>query len=125
MAVLAVGLALLALGLASCSDDDGGVATMPLAEWVAAFDEVCLGVVTDLEADPDNFDAINERGIAEMRALPEPDEMADTADDLLNTIGSDQDSDLSQAEIDAIDERLFTAFLALGVSDACIRGVPG
>lgn len=121
---LTIGLALLALSLAACGDDDADASTMPLAEWVAAFDEVCLQVITDVEADPEDFEAISDRGIAEMQALPEPDEMADTAADLLDMIGSDQDPDLSQAEIDAIEDLLLEDFTALGVSHACVGGLP-
>jgi hypothetical protein len=51
--------------------------------------------------------------------------MADTAAEFLDLLGSDQDPDLSQAEIDSIEERLFAAFTALGISDACAGGAPG
>ena len=117
-----------ALGLAACGDSDTSEATIPLSEWVDEFDQICLDIIAEIESDSDltddEFEAIIDRGITAMRALPEPDEMAETAAELLDAISSD-DENLDDAASEALDQRLGTAFTSLGVSAACQRGTPG
>jgi hypothetical protein len=126
---IAVTTVLVLLAGAACSsDDDAGEATMPLAAWVTAFNRICEHAIaeTDAEMTDEEVEATLERALAEARALPEPDEMADTTAEFLDLLlGSDLDADLTQVEIDSIEELLFAAFAALGISETCERGAPG
>ena len=117
----------LAPGLAACGDSDSSEDTIPLSEWVDEFDQICLDTIAEVvESDPDltddEFEAIVGCSITAMRPLPEPDEMAETAAELLDAISSD-DENLDDAAREALDQRLGTAFNSLGVSEACRRGV--
>ena len=124
------------LGAAGCGTDDtaasgdtapedaDGAGTIALAAWVEQFDELCLNVVNELSA-PGLTEAqaaeINDRGVAAMQGIPEPDEMADVAADLVDAI-SDR-SARTQSEIDALDTRVFEAMDTLGAT-ACLAGAP-
>jgi hypothetical protein len=121
-----VGLTTFAFTAVGCSGDDE---TIPLAEWVAQFDQKCVETVAAL-SDPDlseaEFAEVSDAAINEMRAISEPDEMADTAAELLDTIEATTDStERTQDEIDELDQRALTAMTSLGVSDACIGGPQG
>lgn len=107
----------------------GGNDTIPVAEWVAQFDQACVDTVEQLSA-PGLSDAewnrINDAAFTEMRAVPEPDEMADTAAGLIDALEESTDrSQRTDEEINALDDQVLTAARAMGVSDACIGGAPG
>jgi hypothetical protein len=117
----------LALGTAACGDDSDD-ATIPLSEWLGEFDQMCLDLQAEAtpELTDDEFMALSDRYLAQMRAVSAPAELADTATELLDLIEeSTGASDLDDAEIAALDERASTALTELGVSEACVRGVPG
>ena len=121
-----VGLSALVLGGVACSDDDDSI---PLAQWVAEFDQKCVETMAAL-SDPDLSDAefreISDTAIAGMRAIGEPDEMADVAAGLLNAIAANDDgAERTQSEIDALDQQALAAMTSLGVSDSCIGGPQG
>lgn len=107
----------------------GGEDAIPLADWVADFDQKCVETITKL-SDPSltqaEFEEIGDTAIEEMRAISEPDELADTAAELLDAIQASTDSaERTQDEIDALDQQVLTAMTSLGVSDACIGGPQG
>jgi hypothetical protein len=121
-----VGLTTFAFTAVGCSGDDE---TIPLAEWVAQFDQKCVETVAALSA-PDlseaEFAEVSDAAIDKMRAIGEPDEMADTAASLLDAIAANDDGiERTQSEIDALDQQAFAAMTILGVSDACIGGPQG
>lgn len=79
--------------LAACGDDggDGGGGELSEADFVAAYTAICTGVNDDIEAlEADTFEeaqaaaveaqAIVEDGVAELRDLQPPDDIADEAD---------------------------------------------
>ena len=120
------GLTALTFTAVACGGDED---TIPLADWVADFDQKCVETITEL-SDPSltqaEFEEISNAAIEEMRAIPEPDEMADTAAQLLDAIEASTDSaERTQDEIDALDQQVLTAMTSLGVSDACIGGPQG
>ena len=114
------------LVLSSCSDDDD---TIPLTQWVSEFDQKCVETVaalSDPDLSEDEFRAISDTAIDEMRAISEPDEMADTAAGLLDAIAANTDGiERTQSEIDALDQQALAAMTSLGVSDSCIGGPQG
>ena len=121
-----VGLTTLTFTAVACGGDED---TIPLADWVADFDEMCVETIAEL-SDPSltqaQYEEISDAAIAEMRAISEPDEMADTAAELLDAIEASTDSvERTQDEIDALDQQVLTAMTSLGVSDACIGGPQG
>jgi hypothetical protein len=121
-----VGLTTLTFTAVACGGDED---TIPLTEWVAEFDQKCVETIEAL-ADPDlseaEFAEISDAAIDEMRAIGEPDEMADTAAELLDAIAANADGiERTQSEIDALDQQALTAMTSLGVSDACIGGPQG
>lgn len=124
--VLAV---LLASPAAAGACGDGDSDTIPVAEWVAQFDVVCVDTAERLSApglSGAEWDRISGAAMLEMRAVPEPDEMAETASDLLDAIEeSSERTERTDDEINALDGRVVTAATELGVSDECIGGVPG
>ena len=113
------------VAVASCGASD----TIPVAEWVAQFDQACVDTAEQLSApglSDAEWDRITEAALTEMRAVPEPDEMADTAADLVDAIEASSDrSQRTDEEVNALDDRVLTAARALGVSEACIGGAPG
>ena len=116
-----------ALGTASCGDDSSA-ATIPLSEWLEEFDQMCLDLQAEAtpELTDEEFMALSDRYLEQMRAVSPPAEMADTAAELLDLIeDSTGTSDLDDAEIAALDERALAALTELGVSGACIAGVDG
>jgi hypothetical protein len=121
-----VGLTTFTFTAVACSDDED---TIPLTEWVAEFDQVCVETVAAL-SDPDlseaEFAEVSDAAIDEMRAIGEPDEMADTAAGLLDAIAANADGiERTQSEIGELDQQAFAAMTSLGVSDACIGGPQG
>jgi hypothetical protein len=121
-----VGLTTLTFTAVGCGGEEDAI---PLTEWVAQFDQKCVETVAAL-SDPDlseaEFREISDAAIDEMRAIGEPDEMADTAAELLDAIAANADGiERTQSEIDALDQQAFAAMTSLGVSDACISGPQG
>jgi hypothetical protein len=128
-AVATVVVLAVAIGLAACGDSDTTEGTIPLSEWVDEFDQICLDVIAEVESatdlTDDEFDAMFDQFGTEVRALPEPDAMADTVADLVDAISStisSDDENLDDAALEALDERVGAAMTSLGVSEACIRG---
>ena len=120
------GLTMFAFTAVACG---GGEDAIPLADWVADFDQKCVETITKL-SDPSltqaEFEEIGDAAIEEMRAISEPDELADTAAELLDAIeASTETTERTQDEIDALDQQVLTAMTSLGVSDACIGGPQG
>lgn len=120
------GLGALTLVGVGCGDDDDAI---PLSQWVAEFDKKCVETITAL-SDPAlseaEFREISDAAIDEMRAIGEPDEMADVAAGLLDAIAANDDgTERTQSEIDALDQRALEAMTSLGVSDSCIGGPQG
>ncbi len=102
--------------------------TVPLVEWVTWFDQQCVDTVAAL-SEPGLTEAeyqdINDAAFSEMRAIPPPDQMADTAAGLVDGLQASTDStERTQTEIEALDQQLLDAMRSLGISDACI-GNPG
>jgi hypothetical protein len=121
-----VGLTTFAFTAVACGGDED---TIPLTEWAAQFDQKCVATSTEL-SDPSltqaEFQEISDAAINAMRAISEPDEMADTAAELLDVIEKSTDAtERTQDEIDELDQRALTAMTSLGVSDACIGGPQG
>lgn len=121
-----VGLTTLTFTAVACGGDED---TIPLADWVADFDQKCVETIAEL-SDPSltqaEYEEISDAAIAEMRAISEPAEMADTAAQLLDAIeASTESTERTQDEIDALDQQVLTAMTSLGVSDACIGGPQG
>lgn len=116
----------LALGAVGCGDDNAD--TIALADWVNQFEQACLDVAAELSTPgltEEEFTEISIRAIADMRAIPEPDELADTAAELLDALEANSDQDLDDATIAALDEQVINGMTELGVSDDCIGGEPG
>jgi hypothetical protein len=102
--------------------------TIPLAEWVTRFDRQCVDTVAAL-SEPGltetEYADINRAAFSEMRAIPEPDQMVDPAAGLIDALEASNDStQRTQTEIEALDQQILDAMTSLGVSDACI-GNPG
>lgn len=120
-------VAAVSVSITACGDGDSG--TTPLADWVTQFDRACVETAEQLSApglSEEEWDRISDAALAEMRAVPEPDEMAETAMDLIDAIEASSDGiERTDAEINALDEQVLTAVRALGVSDACIGGASG
>ncbi len=126
IAVGVVGLS--ALAAACGTPASSAEATVPVSEWVAEFDRLCVETSAELTADLSDkeFAAISRRALNEMRELPAPDEMANEADELLEAIETTTtDLNLDDATIEALDNQALDAMTALGVSDACIGGPAG
>ncbi len=123
---LAVGTTtiILSLGLSSCGDDEAEASTIPIAEWVAEFDAMCVEVIeaSTPEMTDEEFAEISDAAMVEMRAIPAPDEMAETAAELLDVIDESSQPNVAEADIESLDERAFAALTALGVSDECMGG---
>jgi hypothetical protein len=121
-----VGLGALILAGVACSDDDDSI---PLTQWVSEFDQTCVETIAAL-SNPDlseaEFQEISDAAIEEMRAIGEPDEMADVAAGLLDVMATNGDEiERTQSEIDALDQQAFAAMTSLGISDSCIGGPQG
>jgi len=117
-----------ATAFAGCGSDDDD-ATIPVSEWVAEFDRQCAEIGAEL-SDPtltdDEYRSINERGIAEMRAIGTPDRNAAEAATLLTVIeASTLDTSLDDEAISALDQQFLDAAEVLGISDACVGGASG
>ncbi len=114
--------------LTACGDDSND--SIALADWVAEFDRICVEVTeqsTDVALSEEEFRQITEDALAEMRALGDPDEQADDAAAMLEsiektTLSSDS---LTDAEINELDQQFLDAAEAVGVSDVCITGPQG
>jgi len=121
-----VGLGTLALAGVACGEDDDSI---PLSQWVAEFDQKCaetIAVLSDPDLSEAEFREISDAAIDEMRAIGEPDEMADVAADLLDAIAANDDgTERTQSEIDALDQQALAAMTSLGVSESCIGGPQG
>ena len=116
---------LVASALTGCGADDSDD-TIPVSEWVTEFNRRCVEIGEEL-SNPELTDAqyreINERGIAEMRALGTPDDNAAEAETLLTVIdASTIDATLDDEAIDALDQQFLDAATVLGISDECIGG---
>lgn len=99
-----------------------------MAEWVTRFDQQCVDTIAALSepglTEPE-YKAINNAAFNEMRAIPPPGQMADTAAALIDAIeASTESTERTQAEIDALDQQVLDTMTSLGVSDSCI-GNPG
>ena len=100
-----------------------------MSEWVTEFNQRCVEIGEEL-SNPELTDAqyreINERGIAEMRALGTPDNNAAEAETLLTVIeASTIDTTLDDEAISALDQQFLDAATVLGISDECIGGAQG
>ena len=126
---LAIGGAavLLSLGMTACGDDDAEDATIPLDEWVDEFDAKCVELTDQTGPDmtDEEFAAVSDEALAEMRALPLPDEKADVTAELLDIIEESSDPNVDEADIEALDSQAMDALTELGVSVACIGGPQG
>ena len=113
--------------LASCGDSDEARATMPVEEWVAEFDQLCAEIVTAStpEMSQEEFKEISDAGLAEMRALPDPDEHAVEAEAMLASIEATTDPAVAEEDIEALDQQFLESADALGVSQECIAGPQG
>lgn len=116
----------LASAVVGCSN---GGDTIPVAEWVAEFNQRCAEIGAEL-SDPELSDAefreISERGIAEMRAIGTPDDNAAEAATLLAVIESTTDDQtLDDEALTALDRQFLDAAIVLGISDDCIGGAQG
>ena len=108
---------------------DGRPDLVTLSQWVHQFDEVCVGIgasegaagsaMSDIERT-----AFTAGAVAVLRALRPPDEMADTAAELLDLIEAGQQPDVDDAAMADIDQQLLATMHTLGVSDECVGGAP-
>jgi hypothetical protein len=116
----------LAFGLTSCGGDDAEDATIPLSEWVDAFDAMCVDVTAQSpDLTEEEFTELSDRSLAEIRALPSPDDNADAATEVLDAIEASTDPSVEEADIEALDQRVLAAFEAIGASDECVGGPQG
>ena len=127
-AIFATATLVVASALTGCADDNSE-GTIPVSEWVTEFNQRCVEIGEEL-SNPELTDAeyreINERGIAEMRALGTPDANANEAEALLTVIeASTIDNTLDDEAISALDQQFLDAATVLGISDECIGGVQG
>jgi len=127
-AIFATATLVVASALTGCADDDSEE-TVPVSEWVTEFNRRCVEIGEEL-SNPELTDAeyreINERGIAEMRALGTPDNNANEAETLLTVIeASTIDTTLDAEAISALDQQFLDAATVLGISDECIGGAQG
>ncbi|HUW03773.1 MAG TPA: hypothetical protein VMW08_15560 [Acidimicrobiales bacterium] len=115
--------------LAACGDDSDTAAasTMPVGEWVAEFDQLCADIASAStpEMSEAEFKEISDAGLAEMRALPEPDEHAAEADAMLDAIEATTDPAVAEADIEALDQQFLASAEVLDVSQECINGPQG
>lgn len=121
--------ALVAAGALTGCADDNSEDTIPVSEWVTEFNQRCVEISEEL-SNPELTDAqyseINERGIAEMRALGTPDNNANEAETLLTVIeASTIDTTLDAEAITALDQQFLDAATVLGISEECIGGAQG
>ena len=124
---LAVAATFVAAALSGCGDDNND--TIAVSDWVAEFDRRCVEIGEEL-SNPELSDAeyreINERGIAEMRAIGTPSSSATEAETLLTVIEATTiDSSLDDEAISALDQQFLEAATVLGISDECIGGAQG
>jgi hypothetical protein len=123
-AVRAAGMAMaIALSVTACGDDSGGEDTIPLSEWLEEFEELCSDAQAEITPDMTEaeFAEVGDRYRVLVQAITPPDEMADTVTELIDVL-FDTGEGLDDAEIQALDERVFEAFTALGISDSCTEG---
>ena len=126
--LLAITALIVAAAFAGCgSDSDEG--TIPVSDWVAEFDRQCVEIGAELsnpQLTDEQFLAISERGVAEMRAIGTPDEMDAEAETLLTVLETTTaDTTLDDETISNLDQQFLNAATVLGISDACIGGLPG
>jgi hypothetical protein len=127
-AIFATATLVVASALTGCADDDSED-TIPVSDWVTEFNQRCVEIGEEL-SNPELTDAqyreINERGIAEMRALGTPDNNANEAETLLTVIETSTiDTTLDDEAISALDQQFLDAATVLGISDECIGGAQG
>ena len=117
----------LCLGLTGCGGADAEEdASIPLSEWVDAFNAMCVEVIAQSpDLTEEEFTELSDRSLAEMRALPSPDENADAATEALDAIEASTDPSVDEADIEALDQRVLAAFEAIDASDECIGGPQG
>ena len=129
LAPLVLLAAALVASVASCGSDadTAGGDTIPVDEWVAEFDRLCVEIAnasTPALSDAE-FEEISDAGLAEMRALPDPDEHAAEAAAMLDAIEATVDPAVAEADIEALDQQVLESATVLGVSQECIRGPQG
>ena len=127
-AIAATATLVVASALTGCADDNSQD-TIPVSEWVTEFNQRCVEIGEEL-SNPELTDAeyreINERGIAEMRAIGTPSSSATEAETLLTVIeASTIDTTLDDDAISALDQQFLDAATVLGISDECIGGAQG
>jgi hypothetical protein len=118
---------LAAASLAGCGDDEAPASSMPVDEWVDEFDQICVEIVAVSSPDlsEEEFKEISDAALAEMRALPEPDEHAAEAASMLAAIEATTDPAVAEEDIEALDQQFLDSARLLGVSDECIGGPQG
>ncbi len=105
----------LTIGFTSCGDDDAEDATIPFSEWVDAFDAMCVEVTTQSpNLTEEEFTELSDRSLAEMRALPPPDENAAAATEVLDAIEASTDPSVEEGDIESLDRRALAALDAIG-----------
>jgi hypothetical protein len=122
---LAITALIVTAAFAGCGSD-GDEGTIPVSDWVAEFDRQCVEIGAEL-SNPDltdeQFLAISERGVAEMRDIGTPDEMGAEAEALLTVLeNTTVDTTLDDETIGNLDQQFLDAATVLGISDACIGG---
>ena len=127
LAIAATATLAVASALTGCADDDED--TIPVSEWVTEFNQRCVEIGEELsnpELTDTEYREINERGIAEMRAIGTPSSSATEAETLLTVIeASTIDTTLDDEAISALDQQFLDAATVLGISDECIGGAQG
>ena len=122
---------IVALMSGACGDSDSSGASpgVPIREWVAEFDRLCVETATQL-SDPTltdtEFQDVSNEAIAEMRAIGTPSANVEEANTLLDVLDAQtNDATLSSEEIAELDERFLAAAQTLEISDECLYGAPG
>jgi hypothetical protein len=99
-----------------------------VSEWAAEFDRLCVEVAEE-SSDPDMTDAqfqtLTDQKLAEMRAIPDPDQNAEEAEAMLEAIETTvTDDGLTDEQIAEFDQQFLEAAAGIGISDECLRGSP-
>ena len=128
LAIAATATLVVASAVTGCADDNSED-TIPVSEWVTEFNRRCVEIGEELsnpELTDTEYREINERGIAEMRAIGTPSSSATEAETLLTVIeASTIDTTLDDEAIIALDQQFLDAATVLGISDECIGGAQG
>jgi hypothetical protein len=126
---LAIAATLVVASAVTGCGDDNSEDTIPVSEWVTEFNQRCVEIGAELsnpELSDTEYRKINERGIAEMRAIGTPSNNATEAETLLTVLESSTiETTLDDEAISALDQQFLDAATVLGISDACIRGAQG